>query len=166
MMRIKDYNRTKAVAYAHKWALRRNPQYFDFEHIGGDCTNFASQVLYAGSGVMNPTPTFGWYYYSLYNRAPAWTSVKYLYRFLTNNNEIGPVAVDTDIKEIQPGDIVQLSFDGESFGHSPVIVSVGEIPSVSNILVAAHSYDVDNKPLESYTYIHERFLHITHVNVW
>lgn len=165
-MRTKHYNRTNAVAYAHKWAFGRNPQYYDFEHIGGDCTNFASQVLYAGSGVMNPTPTFGWYYYNLYNRSPAWTSVRFFYHFLTNNQGFGPVVVETDISQVEPGDIVQLSFDGESFSHSPVVVSVGKSPSVSNILVAAHTYDADNRPLDSYAFVRKRFLHITHVNVW
>ena len=56
------YNRERAVEYAHKWAFSRNPRYYDFQNIGGDCTNFASQVIYAGCGEMNYTPTFGWYY--------------------------------------------------------------------------------------------------------
>ena len=50
------YDRAKAVAYAERWALSRNPRYYDFEDIGGDCTNFASQCIYAGAGVMNWTP--------------------------------------------------------------------------------------------------------------
>ena len=50
-----------------------NPKYYNFQNIGGDCTNFASQVLYAGSGIMNYTPTFGWYYINVNDRAPAWT---------------------------------------------------------------------------------------------
>ncbi len=165
-MRTKEYHRENAVAYAHKWALGRNPKFYDFEQLGGDCTNFASQVLYAGAGVMNFTPTYGWYYRSLNSRAPAWTSVEYLYRFLTGDRGVGPVAVETDITQVEPGDIVQLSFDGVTFAHSPVIVSVGEPPSLSNILVAAHSYDVDNHPLDSYQFMRLRFLHITHVNVW
>ena len=37
------YNRELAVAYAHRWAYGRNPEFFDFQGIGGDCTNFASQ---------------------------------------------------------------------------------------------------------------------------
>ena len=41
-MREIPYNRTAAVNYARKWALGRNPAYYDFEEIGGDCTNFAS----------------------------------------------------------------------------------------------------------------------------
>ncbi len=42
--------------YAHLWAYGRNPRYYDYEGIGGDCTNFASQCIYAGAGVMNDTP--------------------------------------------------------------------------------------------------------------
>jgi hypothetical protein len=59
---IRDYDRRAAVEYAHRWAYGRNPRYYDFEKLGGDCTNFASQCLYAGSGVMNYTPQLGWYY--------------------------------------------------------------------------------------------------------
>ena len=60
-----EYNRANAVAYAKKWAYGRNPKYYDFSDLGGDCTNFASQCIYAGSGVMNYTPTYGWYYICL-----------------------------------------------------------------------------------------------------
>ncbi len=165
-MKEREYDRQKAVAYAHTWAYGRNPRYYDFELLGGDCTNFASQVLYAGAGIMNPTPTFGWHYYSLHKRTPSWTGVEYLYRFLVKNRGVGPVAIETDISHVVSGDLVQLSFNGWSFAHSPVIVSVGEDPSPSNILVAAHTYDFDNHPLDSYTYIRQRFLHITHVNIW
>ncbi|MDD3141816.1 MAG: amidase domain-containing protein [Lachnospiraceae bacterium] len=165
-MRKTHYDREKAVAYAHKWAYGRNPQYYNFDGLGGDCTNFASQVLYAGSGVMNPKPTFGWYYYSLNNRAPAWTGVEFLHNFLMKNQGIGPVGVVADISRVEPGDIVQLSFDGMEFSHSPVVVSVGVAPSPSNILVAAHTLDADNRPLNTYQYVSLRYLHITHVNTW
>ena len=43
------YQRQKAADYAQKWAMGRNPQYLDFEHLGGDCTNFASQSLRAAA---------------------------------------------------------------------------------------------------------------------
>ena len=78
-MRLKEYNRKAAVAYAHKWAFGRNPAFYDYELIGGDCTNFASQCIYAGSGIMNFTPTFGWYYIDANQKAPAWTGVEYLW---------------------------------------------------------------------------------------
>ena len=47
------YQREAVLEYAKRWAKGRNPRYLDFEHMGGDCTNFASQCIYAGSGVMN-----------------------------------------------------------------------------------------------------------------
>ncbi|GAE88597.1 hypothetical protein JCM21531_2050 [Acetivibrio straminisolvens JCM 21531] len=100
---IQPYNRAKAVEYAHRWAFGRNPKYFNFDKLGGDCTNFASQVLFAGSNVMNFTPTYGWYYIDANRRTPSWTGVNYLYNFLVNNKGAGPYAVQSDVKDIQPG---------------------------------------------------------------
>jgi hypothetical protein len=162
-MRDIPYDRDAAVAYAHRWAFGRNPRYTDFKGMGGDCTNFASQVIYAGAGVMNYTPIMGWYYRSINDRAPAWTGVQFLYNFLTSNKGAGPVAVTSDIAKIMPGDVIQLSFNGYSYEHSPVVVAVGTPPTPLNVLVAAHEYDADNRPLDTYTYKKARFIHITHV---
>ena len=165
-MRLRPYDRESAVAYAHKWAYGRNPAFYDYEKIGGDCTNFASQCIYAGGGVMNFTPTYGWYYIDANQKAPAWTGVEYLYRFLIRKEEsVGPVAEETGIEAILPGDILQLSFTGQGFQHSPVVVSVGEVPVPQNILLAAHSYDADYRPLNTYEYQKIRFLHITGIRV-
>lgn len=158
-----QYDREAAVAYANKWAYRRNPRFYDFSQIGGDCTNFASQVLYAGSGVMNYTPTFGWYYISLNDRAPAWTGVNELYRFLVNNKGAGPQARVVDLSQIDDGDIIQLRFEGEgAFDHSPVVTDAG-LRTPDTILVAAHSRDVNCRPLSSYYYNAMRPLHIFNV---
>lgn len=162
-MRFSLYDRRAAVLYAHRWAYGRNPAFYDYEHLGGDCTNFASQCIYAGSGVMNYTPTYGWYYISVNNRAPAWTGVDELYRFLTTNRGAGPRAVVTDLSQIRDGDIIQLQFSQKTrFDHSPVVVDAGN-GTPNSILVAAHSYDADCRPLSSYKYINIRPLHITNV---
>ena len=159
------YNREAAVIYAHRWAYGRNPKYYDYEEIGGDCTNFASQCIYAGSGIMNFTPDFGWYYISASEKSPAWTGVEFLYQFLTRGEaSVGPAAVEADLREIMPGDIIQLSFDGERFSHTPVVVAADRPRSLSDILIAAHSYDSDNRPLSTYQFQKIRFLHITGVN--
>ena len=98
------YDRDRAVQYAHTWAFQRNPQYYSYDLLGGDCTNFASQCLYAGSGIMNHTPTFGWYYYSGDNKAPAWTGVSYLFQFLTRKQQTpGPAAQVVGPDELRPG---------------------------------------------------------------
>lgn len=163
---IQNYNRAAAVMYAHKWAYGRNPRFYDYENLGGDCTNFASQCIYAGSGVMNFTPEVGWYYIDANQKAPAWTGVPYLYNFLTRRGpSVGPVGEPCQMEDLRPGDLIQLSFKGEDFQHSPIVVSVGEHPDPKNILIAAHSYDADNRPLATYEYRDIRMLHITGV-VW
>ncbi|MDE5667595.1 MAG: amidase domain-containing protein, partial [Clostridia bacterium] len=83
-MTILDYDRQAAYEYAKKWAFSRNPAFYDFSKIGGDCTNFASQCIYAGAKIMNFTPTFGWFYRSANDRTPSWTGVQFLYNFLVN----------------------------------------------------------------------------------
>ena len=113
---IHPYDREAAVAYAHEWAYRRNPKYLDFENIGGDCTNFASQCLYAGSGVQNYTPVYGWYYISPSRRSASWTGVQYFYNFLTGNQGVGPFGREVSIDNVEPGDFV-------SAGDSPGTIS-------------------------------------------
>lgn len=109
---------------------------------------------------MNYTPVMGWYYRNVNDRSPSWTGVQFLYNFLINNEGIGPFAKDVDVSEIKPGDIIQLSFDGQTFAHSPVVVFTGTIPSINNILVAAHTFNADNRPLASYNFRKIRFIHI------
>lgn len=158
------YEREKAVAYANQWAYRRNPRFYDFSNIGGDCTNFASQCVYAGCRIMNFTPTYGWYYKNVNDRAPSWTSVEAFYNFMVNNKSVGPYAVDASIDEVEPGDMVQLKFLGKSvFGHTPVIVSITDdaVRTTDSIYIAAHSSDCNCRPLSTYKNVIEiRYLHI------
>lgn len=162
-MPLLPYDRGAAVEYARRWALARNPKYFDYDALGGDCTNFVSQCVFAGSGVMNYRPTFGWYYSGANNRSPSWTGVPYLYNFLTRKTGAGPIGVETEIKEIVPGDISQFADENMNFYHSQLIVSVGSPPAFSNILICAHSDDSLDRPLSTYDFRHIRFVHITGV---
>lgn len=155
-----SYNREDVVRYAHTWAFGRNPRYYDFKGIGGDCTNFASQCLFAGAKVMNYTPTFGWYYTNLNNRAPAWTSVNYFHKFLVNNKGVGPYGLEVEMNSIEKGDFIQLIISKGVFQHTLIVVSVGEKPNPNNILVAAHTFDADNRPLSTYAANGIRFIHI------
>ena len=82
MIITKRYNRENAVTYAKRWALSRNPLFTDYTRLGGNCTNFVSQAILAGSCAMDYSSPFGWYYASDGDRAPAWTGVEFLYNFL------------------------------------------------------------------------------------
>ena len=110
---------------------------------------------------MNTTPELGWYYRSVRDRAPAWTGVQYLYNFLIGNTGAGPWAAETSMERMEPGDIIQLRTNQPRFHHTPVVVEIrGDQPSLDTILVAAHSYDADYRPLSSYPIQAIRFLHI------
>ena len=162
-MKVIEYNRAWAVNYAKKWALSRNNAYYDFSFIGGDCTNFASQCLLAGVGVMNYTKDVGWYYRSPSDRAAAWSGVEYFYSFLTQNaidkgvgDGSGPFAEEVDVSKAEIGDFIQLMRDNGDFYHTLIVVD----NNYGRPVVAAHSFDAYAKPLSAYFFFKARALHI------
>ncbi len=161
-MRSFEYNRNNAIEYAKKWALSRNPRYFDFHGIGGDCTNFASQCIYAGAGVMNYTKDVGWYYISPDDRAAAWSGVEYLHRFLTTNTSVGPIGVEVDLSQIQLGDVIFL-YNGQRLYHTLVVTG---FDTDGEILISAHTVDSYMRRLDSYNYVSTVPVHIDKVNTW
>ena len=81
------FNREAAVRYAREfcgaaWGCgnggRYNPRYRDYTDIGGDCTNFTSQVLHAGGLPM----TSVWYYRSGSGGSRAWVQTEALAQYL------------------------------------------------------------------------------------
>lgn len=150
------YDRRAAIQYAETWALKRNPKYLDFHNLGGDCTNFISQCLYAGLGEMNYTPVYGWYYISGDRRTASWTGVKYLYDFLIKNNREGPRATEVGRGAVIAGDVIQLGRADGTFYHSQLVVSV----SRDDLYIATHSRDMWMRPLSSYEYGRIRYLRI------
>lgn len=153
-MYIDKYNRQKAIEYANKWAYKRNPKYYNFDEIGGDCTNFVSQCIYAGSNIMNYNKLYGWYYNNANDKSPSWTGVQFLYNFLTQNKEIGPFGEISNKVDI--GDIIQLSFDGKIFTHSLIVTGIEQ----NNILIASHTLDSYGRNINTYPYQKIRFIHI------
>jgi len=155
----------KAIDYARRWALGRNPDYFNYEEIGGDCTNYISQILLAGGCKMDKSsPLYGWYYNTANDKSASWTGVEQLYDYLIKDKERGIMAKEIDLNEVEAGDIVQLSFNGKTFQHTPFIVSVkhtqsGEV-SYDNIKICAHSFDSENRTLDTYQWRKIRFIRI------
>ena len=156
------YQRQNAVNYAHQWAFSRNPKYLDFANLGGDCTNFISQCLLAGGAPMDYRHTYGWYYNSADDRAPAWTSAHYLHQYLLRKDrKKGVYADEIPLSELEIGDITQITFDGIRYTHSQIVVAVGYPVTLEHILIATHDEDSDYRPLQSYTLAKKfRFLRI------
>jgi hypothetical protein len=144
------YNRQRAIEYAHKWAFARNPAYYDFSNVGGDCTNFVSQCLLAGGAPMDYTKDLGWYYSSAGNRAPAWSGVTFLFNYLTRPKTRGLIGRVIPMEEIEPGDVVQMSFGNNYFTHTQLVVEVVYPASLATVLIATHTIDSDYRPVSSY----------------
>jgi hypothetical protein len=168
MLVYKEYNRARAVEYAPRWALARNPLFINFAGRGGDCTSFVSQCVYAGSCQMNFTQDFGWYYISTTDRAPAWSSVEYFYDFITGapsfrtrNGGIGPYGIEVDSTGVLEGDVVQLADETGDFYHTLLITGFSE----GQTLVSAHTNDALDKPLSTYNFTSLRYIHIEGVRI-
>ncbi len=168
------YDRARALEYARRWALDRNPLFFNFTGRGGDCTNFVSQCILAGCCVMNFTRDFGWYYISVDDRAPAWTGVEYFRDFITGaadftaeNGGTGPYGYEVPrrgmngVPAVIAGDVVQLADAEGDFYHTLFITKV----EGNEIFVAAHSDDALDRRLSTYRYAAARFLHIAGARV-
>lgn len=155
------YNRDAAVDYAIKWALNRNPNFYDYSQLGGDCTNFASQILLAGGASMNYHLTLGWYYIDPNRKSPSWTGVDFLYNFLISNRTKGPFAIETTPAKVGIGDLIQLSYQEGRFNHTLVVTKLESSVGIERIFVSAHSIDRYNVKLsQTYSWKQIRFLHI------
>lgn len=107
-------------------------KYYDFSQITDnyDCTNFTSHCLLAGGAKFNETKNTGWYYKSMSDRTPAWSSVKSFHDFISNNSGSGPQAKIKSFTIYCPmsqmscelGDIVQIDkgIDGK-YDHNVVV---------------------------------------------
>lgn len=147
---VKKYNRQKAVEYARRWALGANPKFYHFGGIGGDCTNYISQCLLAGGGVMNYAYPMGWFYRSESDRSPSWTSVASLQKFLLRDESgVGPFGRICKFDELEIGDLIQLRQNITHFNHTLIVTEiVGR-----EVYVCAHSNDALDRRLSSYSFL-------------
>ncbi len=174
-----NYNRSAARSYALKYAENPNPAYADFSNYGGDCTNFASQVLYAGSMPMIKSATSGiesntdyWFYNTSTNRSTSWTGAEEFRRHWGNSNGYGrkrsyqikilPVwyALENFKTEVydflKEGDIVQhINAYSSTYGrdasyHSQIVHDKTSANGIYDVLVAQHSENKYNVSLYSY----------------
>lgn len=157
-----SYNRSAAVSYADTWANSRNPAYYDFSNYGGDCTNFASQVIYAGAPQMDNTGSWQWYYFNVNSRSPSWTNVGQLGDYLLNNTWTGPYGATTNSCGVESGDLIQL-YNGSYWYHSLMVVATQQpyqCWDLSKIWINAHSTDRYHYPLSNYNPVSRRYIKI------
>ena len=159
MLKINKYNRNNAINYAIKYALEKNPKYFDYTNSGGNCTNYISQCVFAGAPQMN-TSTNGWYYFSPSQTSVSWANVEPFYNFAISNMGEGFFATNGNIQTCEIGDVIQVKFKNKPvYTHSLLITKIQD-RTARGIIVCANTNDAKNIPLSHYLYETIRFVHI------
>jgi hypothetical protein len=180
---LRPLNAANAVAYAHRWAMGRNPAFFDFAYnkgLGGDCTNFVSQCINAGGAPMVRTGSLTWFYDAINpppgsygaKRSSSWSGVPYLYNFLMSNAPAGPVGRTTSSSTLLPSDVVQLYDPSLGWHHSAVVVSaqwkyVWSWSAFRNVWVfdvqiACHEDNKDYYSIDGWAGITKRFVTVSY----
>ena len=140
------YDRQKAVDYALTWAINRNPKFYDFSSLGGDCTNFISQCMYYGGFTQNYNQN-GWFYVDIDRRSPSWTGVNEFWNFAINNDtNFGVKLKLCTLNELEVGDVIQL-YNGNRYYHNLIVTNLS-----NGIRVSAHTSDQKNVLLSNYYY--------------
>lgn len=166
------YNRKDALAYAKKYVINKNSKWEDYADIGGNCQNYASQVLYSG-GI--PMDTIGdsslqWKHYgseidetnNKSGRSSSWSGVKEFYDYAKYNTGYGLCSkVDINPFYAEYGDIGQVGYD-KNYRHSVVII--GNIKDknekIADLLINSNSVNLENYPLSGYVYPYKRIIKI------
>lgn len=135
-------NRKAAVAYANQFCgdapgcgnnQRYNRDYQDYNPRGGDCTNFISQVLFAGGIPMN---RYWRYNHEEDEGSGAWITAPGLVSFLKSSGHAKLVASGSyalvtrrtakfpegAVEALRPGDVISYQKGDEPITHSAVVV--------------------------------------------
>ncbi|TVY02375.1 amidase domain-containing protein [Cohnella terricola] len=171
------YDRIKAVQYANKYAglawgagnnNRYNPKYRDYTGIGGDCTNFVSQVLgdpEEGGGL----PMSGRWFASLAGGSAAWVRTDGLKNYLLYSGYARLVDSGVfdhimkpkeghpqgSIRDLQPGDLIAYELKKGDVDHFAVIVGFDDN---GYPLVNCHTTDRFRVPFDLGWDKHTRYL--------
>ncbi|MDD2497995.1 MAG: amidase domain-containing protein [Desulfitobacteriaceae bacterium] len=146
VFRSNKFDRQAAVNYAHQWWNGNNPA---FRGFSVDCTNYVSQVLYAGGMPMNYTgkQNSGWWY--LGNGGPgdkwsySWTVAHSLRWYLASGKIHIPVEATASPDRLEPGDIICYDWDGDGvWQHNTVVVGHN---AEGQPLVNAHTVSSQNR---------------------
>lgn len=151
-LRASSYNTIAATNYALQYALNPNPNYFDFTSLGGDCTNFISQCLFAGGINMHYGEALSnncWYYRNNGDRSSSWTLANGFRQYI--NSSLSTISMsDSNWSSVSSGDIIQL-LSGSSAYHSLIITGIEYTTyGRKELLVCAHTTNRRHVALSTY----------------
>ena len=164
------YDRTKAINYAKKYVTSRNSEWSNYSEYGGNCQNFASQVVYNGGVPMDLQGDAIWKYYgdtlsetkSKIGRSTSWTGVTFFYDYAKANKGYGLCAeVDINPFYAEAGDIGQVGYNN-TYKHTVVITGTikDKNGKIADLLINSNSINLENYPFSGYVYPNKRIIKI------
>ena len=169
---MKPYIRAVAAQYAIKYALKYNPEWPSDVGLGGDCTNFVSQALYAGGWTMVQHNIYAggrdfrsWYSgkagSGVNDRSRTWAAAANFDLFLNSGGRAKPCKQE----ELWLGDVVQLMWTDTGDIHHTMIVTGFQRAGNKRIpLLAYHTVDTLQKPITEMP--KNDTLNCWHINDW
>lgn len=165
-----EYDRKSALDYAKKYIITKNNKWSDYSEIGGNCQNYASQVIYSGGIPMDLKGNMIWKYYddvldetkSKIGRSTSWTGVTNFYDYAKENTGYGLCSeVDINPFYAEAGDIGQVGYNNE-YRHSIVIIGTikDKNEKIVDLLLNSNSINLENYPLSAYVYPNKRIIKI------
>lgn len=146
------YSTADATDYALEYALTPNSAYADYSLMGGDCTNFISQCLYAGGKSMHYGTAYDgncWFYTTSTNRTSTWTGASQFRNYVLGQYSQLNMS-QSDWSSVWHGDIIQILESGVA-KHSLIITGVAYSSyGRSDLLVCAHSQNRKHVSLSQY----------------
>lgn len=155
------YDRDAAYEYASQYVKERNTAHFStYDDYGGNCQNFASQMLLAGGIPMDVSGHARWKYYgdevdessSKVGRTNTWTTAPYFYKYAKTNTGFGLVAVvDGNMYLAEPGDILQVGAKKGEPTHTNVVMGTVKDSSgnVIDVLINSNTSNRINWPMSA-----------------
>ena len=156
------YDRAAAYDYLMAYCDERNPAWYAYDEVGGNCMNFGSQVLLAGGIPEDEKGDEEWYWDGQNDLDLSWINVGRFYDYCRDNEGFGLVA-DTEAGYYtgEVGDVLIVGFAGDH-RHTTVISHVVKDESGDTVdyLISCNTTNYKDFPASAYYYTFHRLVKI------
>ena len=156
------YDRAAAYDYLMAYCDERNPAWYAYDEVGGNCMNFGSQVLLAGGIPEDEKGDEEWYWDGQNDLDLSWINVGRFYDYCRDNEGFGLVA-DTEAGYYtgEVGDVLIVGFAGDH-RHTTVISHVVKDESGDTVdyLISCNTTNYRDFPASAYYYTFHRLVKI------
>ena len=147
-----DYDRSAAYSYLQTYIEWRNGSWKAYDNDGGNCQNFASQVLIAGGIPMDEEGDAQWYWRGHYDQNYSWINVGRFMDYAKANTGYGLVCDPyANYYDGQTGDILIMGITERN--HTTVIAdTITAGGAVVDYLICSNTSNYRNLPASAYYY--------------